>query len=459
MKHWRIRAQSKRTNYWLSTASRLLACLLVGSLTTLLFTARANAATLIRDVRLSATTDSTRLVLDLSAPVATRVFALSDPDRLVIDLPDTQLAAEHLPEGRGQIKALRSGPREKGIRLVIDLAGPADARGFLVDPSEQLGHRFVVDIRPAAQFNVSTSTAPSVEPGINKSIVNDVIEPKVEPKFELKPESKPEPRVVKSIDAAHGRDIVVAIDAGHGGEDPGAIGKRGTQEKDVTLAIARKLKARIDAEPGMKAFLTRDSDVFVPLRERTQRARQANMFISIHADSVRDRNVTGSSVYVLSPKGASNEAARLLADRENAADLKGGAHIDDRDNVLASVLLDISQGASMSASIEAAGMVLQQLDHVGDVLHADVKQAGFVVLKSWDIPSMLIETAFISSPSDEARLKDPAQQQRLADAIVKGVRGYFYQNPLPGTLIADLKSKQRRSSDGAVNPSVLAGSP
>jgi N-acetylmuramoyl-L-alanine amidase len=403
------------------------------------------AATLVRDVRLAATTDSTRLVLDLSAPVATRVFTLSDPERLVIDLPETQMSVDELPEGRGQIKALRSGPRERGIRLVIDLAGPVEERHFNVEPSDDLGHRFVVDLRPASHSSVA-GNAPEIEPSPGD-----------------KGWEKPV-RVVKSIDAqqgdvAKGRDIVVAIDAGHGGEDPGAIGRRKTREKDVTLAIARKLKALIDAEPGMRAVLTRDKDVFVPLRERIARSRQANMFISIHADAVADRSVSGSSVYVLSSKGASNEAARLLADRENAADLIGGVKLDDRDNVLASVLLDLSQGASMSASIEAGGMMLRQLDQVGEVLHSDVKQAGFVVLKSPDIPSMLIETAFISNPTEEAKLANAAHQQRLAAAIMNGVRSYFYQNPLPGTLIAELKSKQRGLSDGAVNPSVLAGSP
>jgi N-acetylmuramoyl-L-alanine amidase len=242
----------------------------------------------------------------------------------------------------------------------------------------------------------------------------------------------------------HGRDIVVAIDAGHGGVDPGSIGKRGTYEKHVTLAIARRLKERIDREPGMRAVLTREDDTFVELRERIRRARrhQADMFVSVHADSYTDRSVAGSSVYVLSARGASDESARWLADRENAADLIGGVKLDDKDSVLASVLLDLSQGASMSASIDAADKVMEELYKIGNITKRGVKHAGFIVLKSPDIPSLLVETAFISNPVEEARLLDPKHQQRLAEAIHQGVRRYFYANPPPGTLIAELRAKQ-----------------
>ena len=253
---------------------------------------------------------------------------------------------------------------------------------------------------------------------------------------------------MKSAGDAHGREIVVAIDAGHGGVDPGSIGKRGAYEKNVTLAIARRLKERIDREPGMRAVLTRDRDQFVELRERIVRARkqQADMFISVHADSVRDRAVAGSSVYVLSARGASDESARWLADRENAADLIGGVTLDDKDSVLASVLLDLSQGASMSASIAAAEEVMDELDGIGNITRRGVKHAGFIVLKSPDIPSILVETAFISNPAEEARLLDPRHQQRLAEAIHLGVRSYFYANPPPGTLIAQLRAQGREKT-------------
>ncbi|HEY8538404.1 MAG TPA: N-acetylmuramoyl-L-alanine amidase, partial [Steroidobacteraceae bacterium] len=259
------------------------------------------------------------------------------------------------------------------------------------------------------------------------------------------------PVPVKTV-PTDGRDIVIAIDAGHGGVDPGSIGSRGTYEKHVTLQIARRLKEVIDREPGMRAVLTRDGDYFLPLRERIARARrhQADMFISVHADSYRDPSVVGSSVYTLSAKGASDESARWLADRENAADLIGGVSLDDKDAVLASVLLDLSQSASMSASVEAAGMVLNELVRLGNTTNRGVKHAGFLVLKSPDIPSMLVETAFISNPVEEARLKDAKHQQRLAEAIYRGVRAYFWEKPPPGTHFAQMRFKN--------NPAVIAAS-
>jgi len=234
--------------------------------------------------------------------------------------------------------------------------------------------------------------------------------------------------------------LIIAIDAGHGGEDPGAIGKNGTREKDVVLAIARAVAQRVDAEPGMKAVLTRSGDYFVPLRDRMRRARaqQADLFVSIHADSIRDRSVDGSSVYILSQRGATNEAARWLAERENASDLIGGVSLDDKGDVLASVLLDLSQSAALSASQAAAEQVLHQLNQVGEVRKPLVQQAGFVVLKSPDIPSMLVETAYISNPEEEQRLRGPAHQAKLAAAIYQGVREYFYADPPAGTRIAQL---------------------
>ena len=234
--------------------------------------------------------------------------------------------------------------------------------------------------------------------------------------------------------------MIIAIDAGHGGEDPGAIGKNGTREKDVVLAIARALAQRVDAEPGMKAVLTRNGDYFVPLRDRMRRARaqQADLFVSIHADSIRDRSVDGSSVYILSQRGATDEAARWLAERENASDLVGGVSLEDKDDVLASVLLDLSQSASLSASQAAAEHVLHQLNLVGEIRKPLVQQARFVVLKSPDIPSMLVETAYISNPQEEQRLRGAAHQGKLAAAIHQGLREYFYSDPPAGTRIAQL---------------------
>jgi N-acetylmuramoyl-L-alanine amidase len=381
----------------------------------LLLTAFAFAATqaTVNAVRLWAGPDGTRLVFDLSGPVEHNVLTLQNPDRIVIDISDARVgSASELPEGQGFVKQLRVGPQGRsGVRFVIDLSSPASPNSFAVAPSGSYGHRLVVDLSPIA------SNAPPV--------------------------------VVKSADDAHGRDVIVAIDAGHGGVDPGSIGKSGTREKNVTLAIARRLKERIDREPGMRAVLTRDSDFFVELRDRIVRARrqQADMFVSVHADSYRDRSVVGSSVYVLSARGASDESARWLADRENAADLVGGVSLDDKDSVLASVLLDLSQGASMSASFDAAQKVMDELDRIGNVTRRGVKSAGFLVLKSPDIPSILVETAFISNPTEEARLGSGKHQQRLAEAIFQGVRGYFYTNPPPGTLVAQQRSQ---SHDPAV---------
>ncbi len=248
---------------------------------------------------------------------------------------------------------------------------------------------------------------------------------------------------LRAVAAAHaprdsGRDIVIAVDAGHGGEDPGATGHAGAHEKDVVLAIARSLARRINGEPGMRAVLTRDRDEFLTLRERMHRARaaKADLFISIHADSVVNSAVSGSSVYVLSERGASNEAARWLAERENAADLMGGVSLSDKDNTLASVLLDLSQTATISASAAAAQNVLGALESVGLVRKAQVQQARFVVLKSPDIPSMLVETAYISNPVEERRLRNPTQQSALADAVFAGLRSYFTGNPPAGTRFA-----------------------
>lgn len=377
----------------------------------LLATATVHAAPVeVRDLRLWAGPESTRVVLDLSAAVKYQVFTLSGPERVVIDLEQATMDTSRVrvPAGSGIVSQLRVGARDGGtLRVVLDLAARAEPKDFLTTPNDVYGHRLVVDLASGAA---------------------------------------PTPRPVKAQHAPTGqRDLVIAVDAGHGGEDPGAIGKRGTREKDVTLQVARRLAERIDAEPGMRAVLTRTGDYFLPLRERIRRARvnQADMFISVHADAYVSRAVRGSSVYVLSSRGASDEAARWLAAKENSADLIGGVSLDDKNDVLASVLLDLSQNAAISASREAAGRVLGELDSVGRLKKSDVQHAGFVVLKSPDIPSMLIETAFISNPEEEQRLRDPGYQRSLAAAIHQGVRRYYYDNPPPGTRIAQLAAQQR----------------
>lgn len=378
-------------------------------LTVLAAKAMAASPVQVRDLRIWAGPDSTRVVFDLSQPVRYEVFTLASPDRVVIDLEGSSLEASRVPvpQSEGLVRAVRTGMQPGGtLRVVLDLTGPADPTSFLTPPNESYGHRLVVDLPSGARA----------------------------------------PRPVVAPHAPTGqRDLVIAVDAGHGGEDPGAIGKAGTREKDVALKVARLLADRINAEPGMRAVLTRSGDYFVPFRDRLKRARdaQADLFVSVHADAFVNRAARGSSVYVLSSGRASNEAARWLADRENAADLIGGVSLDDKSDVLASVLLDLSQNAVISASREAATDVLSELDRVGDLKKSEVQHASLIVLTSPDIPSMLVETAFISNPQEEQKLRDPVQQLRLASAIHAGLRRYFYDNPPPGTRLALLAAQER----------------
>jgi N-acetylmuramoyl-L-alanine amidase len=426
----------------------------------------AAAPTRVTDVRLWSGPEGTRLVLDLSAPTKFEVFSVDDPDRVVIDLQNADLAAKDLPDGQGPVKRVRSGPQANhGLRLVLDLAAPQKVRSFPVGPEGSAGHRLVVELPPlplpaldtsATMASTSASANPSPGPSATppaqssnkpRNTAPSGTEALAAMSAAISPHQADAARPVKTLaDAdAKGRDLVIAIDAGHGGQDPGALGRGGTREKDVTLSIARKLAAAINAEEGMRAVLIRDGDYFITLGARTRKARQlgADMFVSIHADSVLNREVSGSSVYVLSLRGATDEAARWLAERENAADLKGGVSLDDKSDLLASVLLDVTQKESVSNSVEAADAVLAALRRIGDVHRPRVQHAGFVVLKSPDIPSMLVETAFISNSTDERRLRDPEQQRRIAEAIGRGVRTYFYEKPPPGTKVAALAAAQR----------------
>jgi N-acetylmuramoyl-L-alanine amidase len=365
--------------------------------------ARAGAVE-VRAVRLWASPEGTRLVLDLSGSARHSLLVLRNPDRIVLDVADARLSAGSgaAPEGVGVIREVRMARRPSGeLRIVLDLSRSMRAKSFLAKPNDRYGYRLVLDLGGGANADMPVKAE------------------------HARPDA---------------RDLVIAIDAGHGGEDPGAIGKNGTREKDVVLAIARALAQRVDAEPGMRAVLTRNGDYFVPLRDRMRRARaqQADLFVSIHADSIRDRSVDGSSVYILSQRGASTEAARWLAERENASDLIGGVSLEDKGDMLASVLLDLSQSASLSASETAAEHVLRQLNLVGEVRKPLVQQAGFMVLKSPDIPSMLVETAYISNPAEEQRLRGVAHQAKLAEAIHQGLRVYFYSDPPAGSRIAQL---------------------
>jgi N-acetylmuramoyl-L-alanine amidase len=329
---------------------------------------------------------------------------LKNPDRVVLDLAGARLARGALasPVAAGAVKQVRIGRRPTGeLRIVFDLSRQIRAKSYLAEPNKHSGYRLVIELNGAA----AAETPVKVE--------------------HARPDA---------------RNLIIAIDAGHGGEDPGAIGEYGTQEKDVVLAIARAVALRVNDEPGMKAVLTRDGDYFVPLRDRMRRARahQADLFVSIHADSIRDRSVDGSSVYILSQRGATDEASRWLAERENASDLIGGVSLEDKGNVLASVLLDLSQSASLTASQAAAEHVLHQLNRVGEIRKPQVQQARFVVLKSPDMPSMLVETAYISNPQEELRLRGAVHQAKLAAAIHQGLRAFFYDDPPAGTRIAEL---------------------
>ena len=368
----------------------------------------------LQSATLQADPAAAQLTLRLSAAVPYKVYQLRAPARVVIDLPATVGAAKlRLPAAAGPIVSLRAAPHAGLYRVVLQLRKPLLAAPAVLatamSPGYQLRVRLGDDDAPDAE---AVSAAPA-QPG-----------------------SLPEPaRAVRPEHMPSSRDIVIAVDAGHGGDDPGASGQGGTHEKDVVLAIARALAARLNERPGMRAVLTRDGDRLIDLRERMERARSAHadLFVSIHADAVRDRSIAGASVYTLSYRGASSEAAKRLADHENALVLKGGTSLADVDPALASVLLDVSQEANMGASVEAADEVLNALDRVGAIRKKLVQHAAFVVLKSPDLPSMLVETAYISNPSEERKLRSSGYQAQLAAAIEAGVVSYFRSHPPDGT--------------------------
>jgi N-acetylmuramoyl-L-alanine amidase len=353
-------------------------------------------------VRLSAAPSGTRVVLDLSSPASHALFTLQNPTRVVVDLRDAHIERQalSLPEGRGAVSRIRVANRDNGeARVVLDLAQDAQARSFLVPPDGPWGHRLVIDLPATATREAS---------------------------------------VVRATPGSGGRDLVIAIDAGHGGKDPGASGRSGVREKDLVLQIARRLAKRIDREPGMRSYMVRDGDYFLSLHQRVSRARmqRADLFVSIHADAFKNRQARGSSIYILSSRRASSEAARWLAEKENAADLVGGVSLTDKDDMLAHVLLDLSQSAAIDASQNVGDAVLNQLRRVGRVHKTDVQRASFKVLTSPDIPSILIETAFISNPAEEKLLRTAGHQEALAAAMMNGIRNYFEVNAPPGTLLA-----------------------
>ncbi len=362
----------------------------------------------IKDIRMWHAPDRTRFVFDMDRGANFKVFTLSNPDRVVIDLPQTGLKAGIPRQGStGQfIARIRSGrPESNTLRLVFEVQKPVRYFIQMLKPVDNYQYRLVVDYYhrdTVVDADKLGQPAPSSQP------------------------SKPKKRT---------GDLLVLIDPGHGGEDPGALGKT-AREKDVVLAIAKRLKKKIDREPGLRADLTRGGDYYIGLRKRTRIARekQADIFVSIHADAFKNKNARGASVYALSQRGASSETARWLANKENSSDLVGGVSLADKDNLLAEVLLDLSMTKTVSESISFGREVLSELKKIGRVHSKRVEQAGFAVLKSPDIPSILIETAYITNPTEEKLLKSSSHQDRVANAVVIGIRRYLNKS---GSIYAD----------------------
>ncbi len=372
------------------------------------------SAATIEGVRLWSGPDQNRLVFDLDGPVSHKLFVLHSPERVVVDIKNARLLHDlgRLDLSKSFVHRVRSATHDGNLRVVLDMRSKVQPKSFLLKPTQQYGHRLVVDLQE-----------PRSKPAVTQ----------------------------RSVRAAQGkaRDVIIAIDAGHGGDDPGASGRHGTREKDVVLAISRRLESLIRKERGMRPVMIRTGDYYISLRKRMQKARdmKADLFISIHADAFRDGRARGASVWVLSQKGASSEAGRWLAESENSADLIGGVSLDDKDDLLASVLLDLSQNATIAASLDVGELMLGELKRITRVHKPHVEQAGFVVLKSPDIPSILVETGFISNRHEERNLRDPNYQRKLAKAMLRGVRSYFTRNAPPGSLLA-LKPAEPKAKSG-----------
>lgn len=368
--------------------------------------------TKITDISLSQDSQAVRIAIQLDALTQYKVFTLNHPDRLVVDFFNTQSRVElkQLPL-LSPMSSVRSGKlSEDGLRLVFDLQKPISENHFFLAEDKRL----VIDVK---ETNSKKENSISLAQ---------------------------EPKVVLPSHSAK-RDIVIVIDPGHGGKDPGAIGRHGTREKDVVLAISKRLQAEVNRIPGMRAVLTRKGDYYISLRERLRLARRykADMFVAIHADAFNNPYSMGSSVFALSLRGASSEAARWLAEKENYSEL-GGIKLEDKSDMLRSVLIDLSQTATISSSLQAGSSVLQELSALSRLHHPHVEQARFVVLKSPDIPSLLVETGFLSNAKEEQRLGDDYYQRRLAVALRTGIKNYFWQNPPRDTLFA--AQRERRLS-------------
>lgn len=405
----------------------------------------------------------TRVTFEAKEPIKHYFQTLKNPQRLVIDFEGLDINTEltdltkRVREDDPYIKGVRVARYKPTlVRVVFDLKTDVKPSVFPLAPVGEYKHRLVLDIYPARQSDPLLALLSTTDVELPRRVPDAVLKPEIElkdaPKIDAPPEgkspAKPEPAVQsetpvrpaeipqpkpreKAKKPAVARLITVVVDAGHGGEDPGARGRKGTYEKHVTLAIAKRLKTLIDAEPGMRAVLTRDGDYFIPLHHRVHKARkvQGDLFVSIHADAFMQPHANGSSVFALSERSATSAAARWLAQRENEADLIGGVNLDVKDPYLAKTLLDLSQTATINDSLKLGKAVLGELGGINRLHKTHVEQAGFAVLKAPDIPSILVETAFISNPDEEKRLKDPDYQDKMAMAIVAGIKTYFSKNP------------------------------
>ena len=417
----------------------------------LLFTPQAYAAITVSAVRLWPAQDYTRLTLESKQAISHNMFILNNPERLVVDLKNLALddtlnnLSKLVSADDPYIKSLRVGRFKPGVvRLVLDLKTEVKPQLFVLKPVADYGYRLVLDVYPAQpadpllallkQLNTSAPETTNTLSATEQTVKEIPGEIKLQTDQSLAAETSdliPSPAIQPSLPELRARTLIIAIDAGHGGEDPGALGRYGSREKNITLAIARKVKMLVDETPNMRGVLIRDGDYFIPLNGRAAKARQvkADLFISIHADAFIKPKARGSSVFALSEHGATSSAARWLAKKENDADLIGGVNIAVSDPYLARTLLDLSQTATINDSMILAKHVLNELGHINDLHSGRVEQAGFAVLKSPDIPSILIETAFISNPSEERRLNDKDYQLKLAGAILGGIKRYFAQNP------------------------------
>ncbi len=383
-------------------------------------------------VRVWPAPEYTRVTLEARSELRFKYLTLQDPERLVVDLEGVELNSvlQSLPskvlDSDPFIRLVRAGQNRPGVvRVVLELKTEIKPQVFTPQPVGEYGHRLVLDLYPAKPVDPLLALIEKSSPMEAASGVDTTEEAPHTVASQQRPQSgnRPAPQA--------DRIYTVVLDPGHGGEDPGAIGRRGSYEKNVTLSIARRLKRKIDADPGMRAVLTRDGDYFVPLYQRVARARrvQADLFVSIHADAFVRPEARGSSVFVLSERGATSSAARWLAQKENDADLIGGVNLAKQEGHLARTLLDLSQTATINDSLKLGRAVLGELGGINTLHKSQVEQANFAVLKAPDIPSVLVETAFISNPEEERRLNDNAYQDKMADAILRGIKRYFEENP------------------------------